>query len=507
VNREQRGRVELVRTSNECIGDFESTEEALCCPNFRVTGGALCIDHRFAVGKLIRGSRFAKVVVMSERVMSERSSEQIRELLDSLYRVESGRILATLIRLLGDFDLAEEAMHEAFAAALSLWPRSGVPGNPRPWLISTARFKAIDTLRRRARFDASQDELVRYLEGQWSSAARSNKNEEDSLEDDRLEDDRLRLIFTCCHPSLAPEARVALTLREVCGLTTEEIARAFLTTPRTLAQRIVRAKTKIRETPIPYEVPTPEELPERLGAVLHVIYLVFNEGYSAAAGAEVTRAELTGEAIRLCRLLMELRPEPVGVGPEIVDPEVIDPEIMGLLSLMLLQESRHAARTSPTGELILLENQDRALWNKEQIAEGVALLEKALNSRRFGSYTLQAAIAAVHAEAESVAETDWRQIVALYDRLLRIQPSPVVQLNRAVAIAMRDGPEAGLAHIDAVLEHGELADYYLAHSARADMYRRLGRTAEARASYEKALALTQQEPERQFLQERIRQLK
>ncbi len=432
---------------------------------------------------------------MSERVMSERSTEQIRELLDSLYRVDSGRILATLIRLLGDFDLAEEAMHEAFAAALSLWPSSGVPGNPRPWLISTARFKAIDTLRRRARFDASQDELVRYLEAQWSSAERSNQ--EDSLEDDSLEDDRLRLIFTCCHPSLAPEARVALTLREVCGLTTEEIAKAFLTTPRTLAQRIVRAKAKIRETPIPYEVPTPEELPERLGAVLQVIYLVFNEGYSAAAGAEVTRAELTGEAIRLGRLLMELRPE----------PEVMGPEIMGLLSLMLLQESRHAARTSPAGELILLENQDRSLWNREQIAEGVALLEKALKSRRFGAYTLQAAIAAVHAEAESVAVTDWRQIVALYDQLLQIQPSPVVQLNRAVAIAMRDGPEAGLAHIDAVLEHGELANYYLAHSARADMYRRLGRTAEARASYEKALALTQQEPERQFLQERIRQLK
>jgi RNA polymerase sigma-70 factor (ECF subfamily) len=441
---------------------------------------------------------------MSERVMSERSSEQIRELLDSLYRVDSGRILATLIRLLGDFDLAEEAMHEAFATALSLWPRSGVPGNPRPWLISTARFKAIDTLRRRARFDASQDELVRYLEAQSSSAGRSN--EADSLEDDRLEDDRLRLIFTCCHPSLAPEAHVALTLREVCGLTTEEIAKAFLITPRTLAQRIVRAKAKIRETPIPYEVPTPQELPERLGAVLQVIYLVFNEGYSAAAGAEVTRAELTGEAIRLGRLLMELhltelRPE----------PEVMGSEIMGLLSLMLLHESRHAARTSPTGELILLENQDRSLWNREQIAEGVALLEKALKyqqkSRRFGSYTLQAAIAAVHAEAESVAATDWRQIVALYDQLVRIQPSPVVQLNRAVAIAMRDGPEAGLAHIDAVLEHGELANYYLAHSARADMYRRLGRTAEARALYEKALALTQQEPERQFLQERIRQLK
>jgi len=429
---------------------------------------------------------------MSERVISQSSPEQIRELLDSLYRVDSRRILATLIRLLGDFDLAEEAMHEAFAAALSLWPRSGVPGNPRPWLISTARFKAIDTLRRRARFDASQDELVRYLEAQSSSTERSNSTEEDSLEDDRL-----RLIFTCCHPSLPPEARVALTLREVCGLTTEEIAKAFLTTPRTLAQRIVRAKAKIRETPIPYEVPTPQELPERLGAVLHVIYLVFNEGYSAAAGAEVTRAELTGEAIRLGRLLMELRPEPEGVSPE----------IMGLLALMLIQESRHAARTSPTGDLILLENQDRSLWNREQIAEGVALLEKALKPRRFGSYTLQAAIAAVHAEAESVAATDWRQIVALYDRLVQIQPSPVVHLNRAVALAECEGPEAGLAHIDAVLEHGELANYYLAHSARADMYRRLSRTAEARASYEKALALTQQEPERQFLQERIRQLK
>src|SRR5882672_10512333 len=339
--------------------------------------------------------------------MSERSPEQIhkqiREQLDSLYRVDSGRILATLIRLLGDFDLAEEAMHEAFAAALSLWPRSGVPGNPRPWLISTARFKAIDTLRRRARFDASQDELVRHLEAQSSSAERSNQV--DRLEDESLEDDRLRLIFTCCHPSLAPEARVALTLREVCGLTTEEIAKAFLTTPRTLAQRIVRAKAKIRETRIPYEVPTPQELPERLGAVLHVIYLVFNEGYSAAAGAEVTRAELTGEAIRLGRLLMELHLTELHsaelhlaeIGPE--------PEVMGLLALMLLQESRRAARTSPTGELILLENQDRTLWNKEQIAEGVALLEKALmyqkKSRRFGSYTLQAAIAAVHAEAES----------------------------------------------------------------------------------------------------------
>jgi RNA polymerase sigma-70 factor, ECF subfamily len=437
--------------------------------------------------------------VMPDRVVSGSSTEQIRELLDSLYRVDSGRILATLIRLLGDFDLAEEAMHEAFAAALSLWPKSGVPGNPRPWLISTARFKAIDTLRRRARFDSSQNELARHLEAQSSSAGRSN--EEGRLEDDSLEDDRLRLIFTCCHPSLAPEARVELTLREVCGLTTEEIAKAFLTTPRTLAQRIVRAKAKIREDRIPYEVPTLQELPERLGAVLQVIYLVFNEGYSAAAGAEVTRAELTGEAIRLGRLLMELRP----------GAEAMVAEVTGLLALMLLQESRRAARTSPKGDLILLENQDRSLWNREQIAEGVALLEKALEyqqkSRRFGPYTLQAAIAAVHAEAESVAATDWRQIVALYDQLVRIQPSPVVELNRAVAIAMRDGPEAGLAHIDAVLEDGDLANYYLAHSARADMYRRLGRTAEARASYEKALALTQQEPERQFLARRLEELK
>jgi RNA polymerase sigma-70 factor, ECF subfamily len=429
---------------------------------------------------LILDSWFANVVGMSDD-----SPEQIRNLLDSLYRADSGRILATLIRLLGDFDLAEEGMHEAFAAALSLWPKSGVPDNPRPWLISTARFKAIDTLRRRARHDASQVELARFLEGQASSAAMSEK-------EDAVEDDRLRLIFTCCHPSLAPEAQVALTLREVCGLTTEEVAKAFLISPSTVAQRIVRAKAKIRDTAIPYEVPSLEELPERLGALLQVIYLIFNEGYSAAAGAEVTRTELTGEAIRLGRLLTELRPEP---------------EVLGLLALMLLQESRHAARTSPTGELILLDNQDRSLWNREQIAEGVALLKNSLRSRRFGSYTLQAAIAAVHAEAESVAATDWRQIVEIYDQLVRIQPSPVVHLNRAVAVAMRDGPEVGLAHIDAVLADGELANYYLAHSARADMYRRLGRTSEARSSYEKALALTQQEPERQFLRERIRQLK
>ncbi len=408
--------------------------------------------------------------------------EDFSRTIETLYRSESGRILATLVRLLGDLDVAEEAMHEAFAAALDTWPQTGVPAKPRPWLISTARFKAIDGMRRRARFDAAQTDLALHLETRINHQS----------QDEEIEDDRLRLVFTCCHPALPPEAQVALTLREVCGLTTEEIARAFLVTPATLAQRIVRAKAKIRETPIPYEVPTPQELAERLGAVLQVIYLVFNEGYSAAAGAEVTRAELTGEAIRLGRLLTELQPEP---------------EAIGLLALMLLQESRRAARTSPAGELILLENQDRSLWNREQIAEGVALVEKALNSRRFGAYTLQAAIAAVHAEAESVAATDWRQIVALYNQLVRIQPSPVVHLNRAVAIAMRDGPESGLTHIDAVLAHGELANYYLAHSARADMYRRLGRTAEARASYEKALALTQQEPERQFLQERIRQLK
>ena len=424
-------------------------------------------------------------------VPEQLSRTQLNKVIDTLYRSESGRVLATLVRLLGDLDLAEEAMHEAFAAALESWPQTGVPDNPRPWLISTGRFKAIDGIRRRARFDGAQRDLIAHME------ARVNEISPRNADNEEIEDDRLRLIFTCCHPALPSEAQVALTLREVCGLTTEEIARAFLITPATLAQRIVRAKAKIRETPIPYEVPTTEELPERLGAVLHVIYLVFNEGYSAATGAEVTRAELTGEAIRLGRLLAQLQPE----------PEVLFPEIMGLLSLMLLQESRRAARTSSTGELILLENQDRSLWNREQIAEGLALLEKALASRRFGAYTLQAAIAAVHAEAESAAATDWPQIVALYNQLVRIQPSPVVHLNRAVAIAMRDGPEAGLAHIDAVLEHGELANYYLAHSARAEMYRRLGRTAEARASYEKALALTQQEPERQFLQGRIQQLK
>jgi RNA polymerase sigma-70 factor, ECF subfamily len=409
--------------------------------------------------------------------------EQLSRTIETLYRTESGRVLATLMRLLGDLDLAEEAMHEAFAAALESWPQTGIPESPRPWLISTARFKAIDGMRRRARFDASQKDLIAHIESRVNDTP---------ADDEEIEDDRLRLIFTCCHPALPPEGQIALTLREICGLTTEEIARAFLVTPATLAQRIVRAKALIRDKAIPYEVPAPQELPQRLDAVLQSIYLVFNEGYSAAAGAEVTRAELTGEAIRLGRLLAGLQPEP---------------EVIGLLALMLLQESRRAARTSPAGELILLENQDRSLWNREQIAEGVALVEQALKSGRFGSYTLQAAIAAVHAEAESAAATDWRQIVALYNQLERIQPSPVVRLNRAVAIAMRDGPEIGLAQIEAVLEHGELTNYYLAHSARAEMFRRLGRTAEARASYERALALTQQEPERQFLQERIRQLK
>jgi RNA polymerase sigma-70 factor (ECF subfamily) len=423
--------------------------------------------------------------------------EQLSKTIETLYRSESGRVLATLVRLLGDLDLAEESMHEAFAAALTSWPQTGIPEKPRPWLISTARFKAIDTLRRRARFDGAQTDLALHMEARISEAPESTEE---------IEDDRLRLIFTCCHPALPAEGQVALTLREICGLTTEEIARAFLITPATLAQRIVRAKTKIRETPIPYEVPTPQELPERLDAVLQVIYLAFNEGYSAAAGAEVTRAELTGEAIRLGRLLTGLKPATEAAEAKIQEQENPHPEILGLLALMLLQESRRAARTSPSGELILLENQDRSLWNRTQIAEGVALVEKALESRRFGPYTLQAAIGAVHAEADSVAATDWRQIVAIYDQLVRIQPSPVVHLNRAVAIAMRDGPEAGLKQIDAVLEQGELANYYLAHSARADMCRRLGRTAEARASYEKALALTQQEPERQFLQERIRQL-
>jgi RNA polymerase sigma-70 factor (ECF subfamily) len=415
--------------------------------------------------------------------MPEIAIEQIRESLDAIYRAESGRILATLIRLLGDFDLAEDAVHDAFVAALERWPQDGVPANPRAWLISTGRFKAIDALRRRARFDASQEDIIEKLETAAGDAVVGA--------DESIEDDRLRLIFTCCHPALAPEARAALTLREVCGLTTEEIASAFLTTAPALAQRIVRAKSKIRDARIPYQVPSPEELPARVDAVLQVIYLVFNEGYSASSGTSLTRADVSGEAIRLGRLMLELLP---------------DPEVMGLLALMLLQESRRAARTSPTGELILLKDQDRSLWNREHIAEGVALVERALLSRRFGPYTLQAAIAAVHSEAPEASATDWPQIVALYDLLARSEPSPVVELNRAVAVAMRDGPKAGLALIDAIIARGDLKDYHLAHSARADLCRRLGRRSEARSSYERALALTRLEPERRFLEERLRDL-
>jgi len=404
----------------------------------------------------------------------------MRATVDAVYRAESRRVLATLIRLLGDFDLAEEALHDAFAAAVERWPRDGVPANPRAWLVSAGRFKAIDGLRRRARFDASLVQLAERLDVAAGDAAVSDE--------EGVADDQLRLIFTCCHPALPPDAQIALTLREVCGLTTEEIARAFLTQAPTLAQRIVRAKAKIRDARIPYEVPTRADLPGRLDAVLRVIYLVFNEGYSASSGPSLTRHDVSGEAIRLGRLVVDLLPEP---------------EAVGLLALMLLHESRRTARSSTAGELILLDEQDRTLWNREQISEGAVLVERALLSRRFGPYTLQAAIAAVHAEAESAAATDWAQIVALYDVLLRADPSPVVELNRAVAVAMRDGPEAGLALIDAILARGDLTEYHLAHSARADLCRRLGRTAQARASYERALRLTRQEPERRFLERRL----
>jgi RNA polymerase sigma-70 factor (ECF subfamily) len=411
------------------------------------------------------------------------TADAARAMVDTVYRTESRRVFATLIRLLGDFDRAEEALHDAFRAALEQWPRDGVPANPRAWLVSTGRFKAIDAIRRRARFDASLVMLAEQLDQDMSGIP--------GQETEDVEDDRLRLIFTCCHPALPADARIALTLREVCGLTTEEIARAFLVPPPTLAQRIVRAKNKIRDAGIPYQVPAIEELPERLETVLHVIYLVFNEGYSASSGNTLTRADLSGEAIRLGRLLLELLPEP---------------EVMGLLALMLLHESRRAARTSPEGDLVLLEDQDRARWDRALIAEGQELVVRALSSRRFGPYTLQAAIAAVHAEAPTAADTDWAEIVGLYDALMRLEPTPVVELNRAAAVAMRDGPEAGLALIDAILARGDLEDYYPAHAARAELNRRLGRTAEARVSFARAQALTRQEPERRFLARRLAEL-
>ena len=417
---------------------------------------------------------------MDATVEVKHAAVHVRDRVDAIYRSDSRRVLATLIRLLGDFDLAEEALHDAFAAAIENWPRDGVPRNPRTWLVSTGRFKAIDRLRRSSRFDSAD-----------SAALERVAQSEPPETDDSVEDDRLRLIFTCCHPALSADAQIALTLREVCGLTTEEVARAFLTPAPTLAQRIVRAKSKIRDAGIPYEIPSLSDLPDRLDSVLHVVYLVFNEGYLASAGPDLTRESLSAEAIRLGRLLVELLPEP---------------EAMGLLALMLLHEARRSARTSSLGDLILLEDQDRSQWNREQIREGVALVERALKSRRIGPYSLQASIAAVHAEAPSTALTDWAQIVALYDLLLKAEPSAVVELNRAAAIAMRDGPEAGLELIDKILAGGELVDYYPAHAARGELCRRLLRFSEARSAYERTLELVTQEPERRFLERRLSEL-
>lgn len=411
------------------------------------------------------------------------SSDSIANTVERIYRDESRRVLATLIRLLGDFDLAEEALHEAFVAAMAQWPKDGVPDNPRAWLVSAGRFKAIDVIRRRARFDDSLVEIAYELE--------STANDQALVDEQHVEDDHLRLIFTCCHPALAPDAQVALTLREVCGLTTEEIARAFVTSPPTLAQRIVRAKTKIRDAAIPYAIPAPADLPERLDSVLRVIYLVFNEGYSPSSGDAVTRADLSGEAIRLGRLLVKLLPEP---------------EAIGLLALMLLHESRRVARSTEDGDIVLLDDQDRSTWDRELIEEGAALVETALRSRRAGPYALQAAISAVHATTPDASATDWSQIVGLYDVLMRIAPSPVVELNRAVAVAMRDGPAEGLLLIDSLLSSGELDDYHLAHAARADLYRRLKKFEQARAAYERALALSRLEPERRFLERRLAEL-
>ncbi len=411
------------------------------------------------------------------------ATDSVHEAVNAVYQSDSRRVLATLIRVLGDFDVAEEAMHDAFRAALEQWPRDGVPANPRAWLVSTGRFKAIDGIRRRKRFDA--------LDDVGEAADIAVEDPEAWADKESVEDDRLRLIFTCCHPALAGDAQVALTLREVCGLTTEEIARAFLTPAPTLAQRIVRAKAKIRDAHIPYQVPNPAELPDRLEAVLRVVYLVFNEGYAASSGASLTRHDLSGEAIRLGRLLVQLLPEP---------------EALGLLALMLLHESRRAARTSPSGDVILLDDQDRSLWDRELIAEGSQLVGQALATRRIGPYAIQAAIAAIHAEAPHPGATDWTEIVGLYDVLLRADASPVVELNRAVAVAMRDGPAAGVDLIDAILARGELADYRPAHAARAELCRRLGRTADARESYKRALALARQEPEKRFLERRLAEI-